>query len=114
MNETTTTSAGTDEDRRFIRIVYEFLDWPLPSDEDEGRNIVITPYEGAYGVAGHVIAIEGSPPRGVVYVASSETAIALGSAPSRAKTFRRGDTPNSTKRLDRILKYLKHRGYEPA
>ena len=109
MIKTITTSAGTDEDIYFIRIVWEFLDWPQPGADDERRDIVITPYEGGEGIAGHVIVIQGSPPRGVVYVASSETAIALGSS-LRTKTFRRGETSNSTKRLDRILKYLKASG----
>lgn len=28
------------------------------------RELCCTPYEGAYGVAGHVVAVNGSPPRG--------------------------------------------------
>jgi len=32
------------------------------------REVVITPYGGAYGVAGVVVAVEGSPPRGMFLV----------------------------------------------
>jgi hypothetical protein len=39
---------------------------PIPDDLD--REIFVTPFNGAYGIAGHIITIEGSPPRTTVAV----------------------------------------------
>ena len=44
-------------------------DWSRFLD-DLGREICVTPYTGAYGYAGAVITINGSPPRGTVVVES--------------------------------------------
>ena len=38
----------------------------------DGREIVMTPFGGAYGQAGWVIAVEGSPPRGVIISLETE------------------------------------------
>lgn len=35
---------------------------------DPSRPICITPFEGRYGPAGYVIAVNGSPPHGIVFV----------------------------------------------
>jgi hypothetical protein len=35
---------------------------------EHGREICVTPFEGNYGKAGYVIAINGSPPRGILIV----------------------------------------------
>lgn len=35
------------------------------SGDDLTRAIRITPFDGAYGIAGYTVAIEGTPPRGV-------------------------------------------------
>lgn len=32
------------------------------------REVIVTPFDGAYGLAGYVFAVNGSPPRGVVVV----------------------------------------------
>jgi hypothetical protein len=32
----------------------------------EGRELIVTPFDGAYGQAGTIIAVNGSPPRGVI------------------------------------------------
>lgn len=32
----------------------------------EGRELIVTKFDGAYGNAGHVVAMNGSPPRGVI------------------------------------------------
>jgi hypothetical protein len=36
----------------------------LDSGEPDLRSLVVTQYQGAYGEAGYVVAVEGSPPRG--------------------------------------------------
>jgi len=41
--------------------------WGLSEDELR-RPIFVTPYPGAYGVAGYVVTIEGTPPRGTFVV----------------------------------------------
>jgi hypothetical protein len=47
-------------------------DSPKPTEEFRrdigGRELVCTPFEGAYGFAGWVFAIDGSPPRGIFVV----------------------------------------------
>jgi hypothetical protein len=40
--------------------------------DELGRPIVVTPFEGAYGVAGYVVCINGSPPRGAYVVLNHE------------------------------------------
>lgn len=114
MSKTITSSDGTEQDREFIRFLWKLLGWGATTEDAGGRRVVITPYEGNWGVAGHVIAVEGSPPRGVVYIPSTEAAIVFGDSGSNAKTIRRHRTQTSTRNLETILDYLKHRGYEPA
>lgn len=41
---------------------------PKMREDMDGREIVVTPFDGAYGNAGVVIALNGSPPRGVIVV----------------------------------------------
>ena len=43
----------------------------MVSSDYLGRDVIVTPYEGAYGVAGYVVAINGSPPKGVAFVQTS-------------------------------------------
>ncbi len=48
-----------------LRLAYD--GWRAPEDELR-RKVIVTPYEGAYGPAGAVITIEGSPPHGTLIV----------------------------------------------
>ena len=43
-----------------------------PEDDVRGRKLCCTPFRGAYGRAGWVIAVNGSPPRGMLTVLTSE------------------------------------------
>lgn len=43
----------------------------VPEDELE-REVYLTPFDGAYGVAGHVVTINGSPPRLVAVVQTGD------------------------------------------
>jgi hypothetical protein len=40
----------------------------LGSNDFDGRELICTPYEGNYGIAGWVLCINGSPPRGTLIV----------------------------------------------
>lgn len=39
---------------------------PAARKDFEGRELVVSPFDGHYGLAGWIIAVNGSPPRGVV------------------------------------------------
>ena len=41
---------------------------PKPSKRLAERELIITPYEGCYGVAGYVLCLEGSPPVATVII----------------------------------------------
>lgn len=66
------TLSATIETRRYTDP--EFVRWAyglfglVPADEDRKRQVIVTPYQGNYGAAGFVIAINGSPPRGTLVV----------------------------------------------
>lgn len=51
--------------RELLRHLYGCRSIGEMSDLDS-REVIVTPFGGAYGVAGHVIALNGSPPRGVI------------------------------------------------
>lgn len=50
------------------------------------RDIIITPYDGAYGWAGVVITVNGSPPRGTFLVRNSGPLVIVGNTGTRTVT----------------------------
>ncbi len=64
-------------DCEFVKTVAEALAWRA-SKSDEKRRIIITPFRGAYGIAGCVCCIEGSPPRGTLIIENSGTRRLIG------------------------------------
>jgi hypothetical protein len=59
------------ESRSFQRAIFEYLGVRYSAD-DLTRPVFVTPYEGAYGCAGYVISVNGTPPRTVLLVIGSE------------------------------------------
>jgi hypothetical protein len=55
----------------FVQVVFDYLriNW---TEDDLTRPVSITPYAGAYGRAGYVITVNGTPPRVVLMVIGSE------------------------------------------
>ena len=106
-------SGQTTADREFILGLYSLMKWEAHKDV-ETRNVVITPYLGNYGMrAGHVIAIEGSPPKGLVFVASRNCVIIYGGG-EKVKVLHRFHSNKMSRELDFIVDYLKLRGYRPS
>jgi hypothetical protein len=57
-----------------VRLYYgKSDDFRRDPDDVGGRPLVCTPFKGAYGPAGWVICVEGSPPRGTLLVLTSES-----------------------------------------
>lgn len=52
-------------DKEFVRVAMKACG-DCAASEDLNRVIRVTPFEGAYGTAGYVIAVEGSPPRALL------------------------------------------------
>ena len=55
----------TDAERDLLSAASRFIGAGAPSDDFLAREIVVTPYDGAYGRAGYVVVVNGSPPRGL-------------------------------------------------
>lgn len=52
------------EEQRLRTLIAKFL--KIKAIEDVDREIFISPYNGAYGQAGWVIAVQGTPPHGTI------------------------------------------------
>ena len=58
--------------------------WHARRDDIRGREIICTPYDGNYGLAGWVIVVNGSPPRcTVLYEIGSERPVSVVAGVSR-------------------------------
>jgi len=89
--------------------------------DDLRRRIYVTPFDGAYGVAGAVIAIEGTPPRALIVVSKGygdagmcffrEPGHAAGPISVNGYTIRRYGARSKKRRAHRaVLEYLKFAG----
>jgi len=72
------------------------------------RDIIITPYEGAYGWAGVVITVNGSPPRGTVLVRKSGPMVFVGNTGTRTLT---SDYADRHRPVTTVLSLLKTHGF---
>ena len=55
-------------DPDFIKWAFCALKFGNPGPDDLNREIIITPFAGNYGLAGYVMAVNGSPPKAIVVV----------------------------------------------
>ena len=55
------------------------------------RPLIVTPYDGAYGRAGWIIAVEGSPPRGTFVTATYRSVIYINSSAGKVRRLKDQD-----------------------
>jgi hypothetical protein len=88
-----------------------------------GRDIVVTPYEGEYGLAGYVVCLNGSPARGTFLVpkqALSPNSIGFGiiyvdSGSARSRVYLKETSSKVEKWVyEAVTVYLRARGKGPA
>lgn len=88
--------AKTETERAWLDAYFAFC--RINRSDEEKREIMITPFEGHYGYAGVVVAINGSPMRGTMLVKSHDI-----KDPAAEKTL--------GGRIDHM--YVLHSGYAP-
>lgn len=80
--------------RRLALRLYGFDDsivYPLSSQKSL-RELEITPFQGAYGVAGYAIAVNGSPPRGIFIAAGYQKVFYISPGRSSSRKLQEKDT----------------------
>lgn len=86
----------------FIRWVFKQCMQSEPSDTDCTRAVFVTSYRGAYGIAGYVITINGSPPYATILIEPSTPLMLLRSLGGR---IQKGDGYGSPSPSDRCKKH---------
>lgn len=112
MSEPLRERAGTPEDKEMVRTIYKLVR-RTPRETELDRHIVITPYNGAYGLAGYVITVNGSPPRGTLLVPLKEERIVVFDN-ERSKALDCSSWQGHTRHQLRkkVFEYLIERGFE--
>lgn len=98
------------------RIVRLLMDGRAVIENDLTRAIVVSPWMGHYGLAGYILAVEGSPARGIVIVdISDDQMIHIGPKKISRWLFYRGshwgNKSKAEKNCELILSFLKANGF---
>lgn len=95
-----------DEEKKLRELAAQLIGYKdtitVPNKDGFLRDIIVSPYNGAYGLAGYVVAIDGTPPRGTFMTIEAQQCTYIGAG--RPKLL-------SQQKSAVVLDYLKAMGF---